>query len=64
MSLGGDYYGLVILDDYSQDLTWTIFLAIENNAFKAFKKLAKVIQNVKSKDIYVLRQIKTLNYFD
>lgn len=45
MILGGNYYALVIIYDYSR-FTWTL-LAVKSDAFKAFKKLAKVIQNEK-----------------
>ena len=45
-SLGGNYYGLVIVDDYSW-FTWTLFIATKDNAYLAFKKFAKVIQNEK-----------------
>ena len=43
-SLAGNLYALVIVDDYSR-YTWTLFLANKNYAYKAFKKLAKVLQN-------------------
>jgi len=43
-SLAGNLYALVIVDDYSR-YTWTLFLAYKNDAYKAFKKLAKVMQN-------------------
>jgi len=43
-SLSGNLYALVIVDDYSR-YTWTLFLAYKNYAYKAFKKLAKVLQN-------------------
>ena len=46
MSLDGNYYGLVIVDDYSM-FTWTLFLKTKNDSFDAFCKLAKVIQNEK-----------------
>jgi len=46
MSLGDNYYGFVIVDDYSR-FTWTLFLKTKNEAFDAFHKLAKVIQNEK-----------------
>ena len=45
-SLGGNYYGLVIVDDYSW-FTWTLFIATKDNAYLAFKKFAKVIQKEK-----------------
>jgi len=54
MSLGGNYYGLVIVDDYSQ-YTWTLFLRTKNDAFDAFHKLAKVIQNEKGLSIISIR---------
>lgn len=44
MSFGGNYYDLVIVDDFSR-FTWTLFLVHKRYAFHAFKKLAKVIQN-------------------
>jgi len=40
MSLGGNYYALVIVDDYSR-YTWTLFLKSKSDAFSAFKKLAR-----------------------
>jgi len=46
MSLGGNYFGLVIVDDYSR-FTWTLFLKTKDEAFDGFCKLAKVIQNEK-----------------
>jgi len=45
-SLGGNYYGLVIVDDYSW-FTWTLFIATKDNVYLAFKKFGKVIQNEK-----------------
>ena len=45
-SLGSNYYGLVIVDDYSR-FTWTLFIATKDCAYLAFKKFAKVIQNEK-----------------
>jgi hypothetical protein len=41
MSLGGSYYALVIVDDFSR-FTWTIFLSHKNEAFSVFKRLARV----------------------
>jgi len=46
MSLGGNYYGLVIVGDYSR-FTRTLFLKAKNEAFDVFCKLAKVIKNEK-----------------
>jgi len=43
-SLAGNLYALVIVDDYSR-YTWTLFLVYKNYAYKAFKKLTKVLQN-------------------
>ena len=43
-SFGGNYYCLVIVDDYSR-YTWTLFITHKNDAFHEFKKLAKIIQN-------------------
>ena len=54
MSLGGNYYGLVIVDDYSR-FTWTLFLKTKDDAFTAFHKLANVIQNEKSMRIVSIR---------
>jgi len=45
-NFGRNYYALVIVDDYSR-YTWTFFLTLKSEAFKAFKKFAKVIQNEK-----------------
>jgi len=42
-SFGENYYALIIVDDYSR-YTWTFFLILKSEAFKAFKKFAKVIQ--------------------
>ena len=46
MSLGGNYYGLVIVDDYSR-FTWTFFIATKDETYHAFKRFVKVIQNEK-----------------
>jgi len=53
MSLGVNYYGLAIVDDYSR-FTWTLFLKTKNEAFEAFRKLAKMIQNEKGLNIVSL----------
>jgi len=47
MSLGGNYYGLVVVDDYSR-FTWTLFIATKDEAYHALKRFAKVIQNEKN----------------
>jgi len=54
MSLGGNYYALVVVDDFSR-FTWTLFLATKNETFYAFKKLAKVLENDKGSKIFSLR---------
>ena len=46
MSNGGNYYALVIVDDCSI-YTWTLFVSSKSNAFKAFQKLFKLVQNEK-----------------
>jgi len=53
MSLKGNYYGIVIVDDFSR-FTWILFIISKDDAFHAFKKLAKVIQNEKNCCIYVI----------
>jgi len=53
MSLGGNYYALVIVDDFSS-FTWTLFLESKSETFSAFKKFAKRLQNMCS-NICVIR---------
>jgi len=53
-SYGGNYYALVIVDDYSR-FTWTFFLTLKSEAFKAFKKFAKLVQNENNLKITILR---------
>ena len=53
-SLGGMIYAFVIVDDYSR-FTWVCFLAHKDNAFKAFKNLAKRVQNDKGFYITTIR---------
>ncbi|WJX13359.1 hypothetical protein P8452_03755 [Trifolium repens] len=43
-SLGGNYYGLVIVDDYSR-FCWTLFLSSKSDTLSAFKQFAMMIQN-------------------
>ena len=57
MSLGGNYYGLVIVDDYSR-FTWTLFIATKDETYHTFKRFAKVIQNEKN---YGISSIKSKN---
>nr|KYP34309.1 Copia protein [Cajanus cajan] len=54
MSLGGNYYGIVIVDDYSR-FTWVMFLANKSEAFNSFKKFAKLVQNEKNTNITLIR---------
>ena len=54
MSLGGNYYALVIVDDFSR-FTWTLFLKSKSDAFSAFKKLARRLQNTKNSNIGLIR---------
>ena len=44
----------MIVNDYSK-FTWTLFLAHKSEAFHAFRKLAKVIQNEKNLNIASIR---------
>ena len=50
MSLGGNYYALVIVDDFFT-FTWILILAAKKETFYAFKKLAKVLENEKGSKI-------------
>jgi len=54
MCLGGNYYALVIVDDFSR-YTWTLFLESKSDAFSAFKKLARRLQNTKNNNIGSIR---------
>ena len=54
MNLGGNYYALVIIDDYSR-YTWTLFLESKSDTFSAFKKLARRLQNTKNNNIGSIR---------
>ena len=47
ISIGENYYALVIVSDYSR-FTWTLFLAQQNEAFHAFKMIVEVVQNEKN----------------
>jgi len=46
MSLRENYYGLVIVDDYSR-FTWTFFIATKDETYHVFKRFVKVVQNEK-----------------
>jgi len=54
MSLGGNYYALVVVDDFSR-FSWTLFLESKSDAFVAFKKLAKRLQNTNCSNICAIR---------
>jgi len=54
LSIGGNYYALVIVDDFSI-FTWTLFLVAKNETFYALKKLAYVLENEKDSKIVSLR---------
>ena len=43
-SIGGNYYGLVIADDYSR-FCWTIFLHSKDETFSAFTRFSQLSQN-------------------
>ena len=53
-SYRGNYYALFIVDDYSR-FTWTFFLTLKSEAFEAFKKFAKLVQNEKYLKIKIIR---------
>jgi len=53
MSLGGNYYVFVIVDNFSR-FTWTLFLKSKTDAFSAFKKLVKRLQNINCSNICVI----------
>jgi len=54
MSLGGNLYALVIVDDFSR-WTWNLFLAAKNDTFYAFKRIANMLENEKSSKIVFIR---------
>ena len=54
MNLGGNYYALVIVDDFSR-YTWTLFLKSKSDVFSAFKKLARGLQNTRKNSISSIR---------
>jgi len=54
MSLGGNYYALVVVDEFSR-FTWTIFLHSKSEAYSEFKKLAKRLQNSWCSNIGAIR---------
>jgi len=54
MSLGGNLYGLVVVDDYTR-YTWTLFLHKKKDAYSEFKKLARKLQNMCCSNIGAIR---------
>jgi len=54
MSLGGNYYGLIVVDDYSR-FTLILFVATKDDVYHAFKRLVKVIQNQKNSCISAIK---------
>lgn len=54
VSLSGNVYSLVVLNDYSR-YTWTIFLFWKRDVFPDFQKLAYIIHNEKGASIVSIR---------
>jgi len=54
MSLGGNLYAFVVVDDFSR-FTWTLFLHSKKEAYPEFKKLAKRLQNTCCNNIRAIR---------
>jgi len=54
MSLGGNLYGLVLVDDFSR-YTWTLFLHTKKEAYSEFKKLVRKLQNTCCNNIGAIR---------
>lgn len=50
--LGGKFYAYVIVDDFSR-FTWLLFLSHKSEAFQAFSKVCKKVQNEKKKKITI-----------
>jgi len=55
LSLGGNYYALVIVDDFSR-YTWTLFLESKSDAISTFKKLARRLQNTKKQQHWFYKE--------
>ena len=53
-SIGRNYYGLVIVYDYSR-FCWTFFLRSKDETFIAFTRFAKIGQNKMNSKIVVIR---------
>ena len=54
MSIGGNFYGLVIVDDYSR-FTWTLFISSKDETYHVFKNFAQVVQNEKNSSILSIK---------
>ena len=54
MSIGGNFYVLVIIDDYSR-FTWTLFISLKDETYHVFKNFAKVVQNEKNNSIVCIK---------
>jgi len=54
ISLGGNYYAFLIVDDFSR-FTWTLLLESKSDAFSTFKNLAKRLQNIFYNNIWAIR---------
>jgi len=54
MSLGGNLYGLVVVDYFSR-YTWTLFLHTKKETYSKFKKLARKLHNTCCINIGVIR---------
>jgi len=53
-SLGGNYYALVLVDDYSR-FTLTFFISSKSDTFSVFRKFAKIVENEKDLKIKSIR---------
>ena len=53
-SIGGNYYGLVNVDDYSK-FCWTFFLCSKDETFSAFTRFAKLAQKKLTSKIVDIR---------
>ena len=54
MSLGGNYYALIMVNDFSR-FTWTMFLHSKSEAYSALNKLSKRLQNSCCSNIGAIR---------
>jgi len=60
MSLGGNYYGLVIVDDYSR-FTWTFSLLLRMKLIMLFKDLSKLFKMRRTAVFFPLNRIMEEN---